>query len=424
MGGISLNKPVTLSIVGFGNRGRDAYARRIAKYTNIKIVAVCDKNPDRRREAKELLGLSDAALFTDALQFFDEPRQSDAVIIATQDKDHVAHALAALDKGYNILLEKPISPDADECKKLTDAAAEKGLEIAVCHVLRYTPFYKEIKRVIDSKQIGEIVSISAAENVAYFHQAHSFVRGNWRNSKETSPMILAKSCHDMDILLWLAGKRCKRVSSFGSTYLFRPEKAPAGAAKRCTDGCPAEADCPYSANKIYITGSEHGVATGHKGWPLTVLNFNPTEENILEAIKTGPYGRCVYHCDNDVVDHQIVNMELEDSVTINFTMCAFTEKCYREIKVMGTHGSIIADTESNIITVDRFGNGSEIIDVKALPESNEGHGGGDSGIVNAFIDSITSGKPMETSIRRSTESHIVALAAEESRLNGGKVIEV
>ena len=294
----------------------------------------------------------------------------------------------------------------------------------VCHVLRYTPFYGELKRLIDAGTIGDVVSIQAIENVAYWHQAHSFVRGNWRNSNETSPMILQKSCHDMDILLWLAGKHCERVSSFGGLRLFKPECAPEGAAARCLDGCKVKENCPFDAERFYITD---GVLKGKTGWSMDVLALHPTEESIRKALECGPYGRCVYHCDNNVVDHQVVNMELEGGATVSFTMCAFTSRSHREIKIMGTKGDIAANMGDNIIDVGVFGKEHRYIDVNKLASDFSGHAGGDNRMVSELLDLVAGtadGKTALTSIDRSLESHYAALAAEYSRLHGGKSVEL
>jgi len=364
--------------------------------------------------------------FNSAEEMLEQEKLADVMFICTQDRQHVGHAIPALRKGYHILLEKPISPLLDECREILKVANECKRQVIICHVLRYTPFYGKLKEIIDSGIIGDIVSVQAIENVGYWHQAHSFVRGNWRNSDLSSPMILQKCCHDMDILLWLTGKTCKTVSSFGGTYLFRPEMAPDGAALRCTDGCKVKESCPYDAEKIYITNESTGIKSGNTGWPLDVLALHSTEENIRHAIETGPYGRCVYHCDNNVVDHQVVNMLMEDGTTISFTMCAFTSKIHRQIKVMGGMGEINADMGTNIIDVCTFGGHHEVVEITKISENLSGHGGGDVRMVEDFIDSLITGKcdGLLTSLDKSVESHFKALAAEQSRLQGGKCISM
>lgn len=423
-----MDKKLKVAIVGLGGRGKDTYAPTAKLFADkMEIVAIADIVPEKVDYVAKEYGIPRSACYTSAEEMLKEDRLADIMFICTQDKQHVPHALPALRKGYHLLLEKPISPSLEECQEILRVATKYNRHVVVCHVLRYTPFYTTLKSILDSGMIGDVVSVQGIENVAYWHQAHSFVRGNWRSSTETSPMILAKCCHDMDLLLWLTGKKCKSVSSYGSNYLFRSEKAPNGCAKRCLDGCLVKETCPYDAEKIYITSPQTGVATGHTGWPCNILALEPTVENITTALQEGPYGRCVYHCDNDVVDHQVLNMELEDGATINFTMCAFTSAMSRYTKIMGTHGDIIANMNTNTIDIGVFGQEHEIIDVSKLAADFSGHGGGDNRMVEEFLDMLINGTEPTgamTSLERSLESHYVALAAEASRLQGGSPIAI
>lgn len=420
-------KQITVAIAGCGGRGLDTYAS-VAKQIpeKMKIVAVADLLPERLQKARDQFDLTASQCYSTVEEMLEQPQLADVLFVCTQDRQHVGHAIPAIRKGYHILLEKPISPDAAECRALLQAARECNRYVVVCHVLRYTPFYRAVKQAIDSGAIGRPVSVQAIENVGYWHTAHSFVRGNWRDTNETSPMILAKCCHDLDILLWLTGQRCKTVSSFGDTALFRADKAPEGAALRCTDGCAIKESCPYDAEKIYLTNPQTGVLHGNTAWPCNVLQLFPTEENIRQALREGPYGRCVYHCDNNTVDHQIVNMQLEDGATISLTMCAFTSKGHRYLKVMGTLGDIEADMGRNIVEVTTFGHEPQIIDVTKLADDFSGHGGGDNAMVKEFIDFLADPEHhrMSTTLEASLESHYVALAAEQSRLDGGQAVAV
>ena len=389
-------------------------------------VAVADLDPAKVEKARNLYHIPEENCFSSAEEMLEQDRLADVMVVSTMDRQHVGHAIPALRKGYHILLEKPISPELSKCRELLEVASQCPGKIIVCHVLRYTVFYNTLKDLIQRGRIGDVVAICANENVGYWHQAHSFVRGNWRNSTQTSPMILQKSCHDMDILTWLLGKRCKAVSSFGSTQLFKPERAPEGAALRCLDGCKVKDTCPFDAEKIYITSPKTGLATGDS-WISSVLSVEHTLESTYKALREGPYGRCVYHCDNDVVDHQQTNLLMEDGSTISFTMCAFTENCYRTFKAMGTKGELEADMKSNLIHVRVFGQEEETIDVGKLSSDLKGHGGGDSGIVEDFLNMLlTDSQPNQrtTTLEHSMESHFIALAAEESRLAGGKVIHL
>jgi predicted dehydrogenase len=350
---------------------------------------------------------------------------ADVAIIATQDKQHYGHVIPAMQLGYDILLEKPASTTVQECNEIAQAAKRYNRRVAVCHVLRYTVFYQLLKFYIDSGRIGEAVSVNHSENVGWWHQAHSFVRGNWRNSEESCPMILAKSCHDMDILRWLIGKKCLRVSSFGSTMHFKSECAPAGAAKRCLDGCKAKAACQYDAEKIYAFQRYGSLG---KGYSLAnALIEEKTTEELYKALREGPYGRCVYHCDNDVVDHQVVNLEFEGGITASFTMCGFTNKFSRDTKIFGTRGDIVADMETNKIYITTFGQPTETIDVAEYTQDFSGHGGGDNRMLEEFLTYVRGDCAISgtlTTIETSIESHIISLSAEQSRLRNGASVDI
>lgn len=423
-----MQKQVTAAIAGLGSRGKDVYAPMSRLFPEkLKITAVADPDPSRVMQMREEYRIEEDRCFGSAEEMLEQPRLADVMIIATQDRQHVRQAVRAMERGYDILLEKPVSPELDECREIVRRAEELKRKVVVCHVLRYTPFYQTVKSLLDAGRIGEVVSVMAVENVGYWHQAHSFVRGSWRDSDTTSPMILQKCCHDMDMLLWLIGKTCESVSSYGDTYLFKKEKAPAGAAHRCTGGCRVKEACPFDAEKIYLTDKETGVLEGNCGWPANVLTMHPDGESVRRALEEGPYGRCVYYCDNNVVDHQVVNMNMTDGSTVSFTMCGFTADCSRYAKLMGTKGQIIADMGANTIEVTPFGKDAELIDVSRMAEDFSGHGGGDRGLMSAFLDLVTGEQSEDdtiSSVERSLESHYIALAAEESRRNGGAVIRM
>lgn len=422
-----MQKPITVAIAGLGGRGKDTYApMALSRPDLMKIVAIADIVPEKVADVAKTYGVPPEGCFSSAEEMLAQPRLADVLFVCTQDRQHVGHAIPALEKGYHILMEKPISPVLSECQRVLQAAKKAQRQVVVCHVLRYTPFFQKIKEVIDSGRIGRVVSVQSLENVVYWHQAHSFVRGNWRREEDTSPMILQKSCHDLDILLWLLGERCARVSSFGSLSYFREENAPAHSAARCRD-CQAREGCPYDAYKIYLTDEETGVLHGHTGWPADIVCMHPTEAGIRAALEDGPYGRCVYRCDNDVVDHQVVNMELEHGQTIGFTMCAFTKTGGRTLKIMGTHGDIRADMHENFIDVEVYGGETEHIDVRTLAADLSGHAGGDIRMVEEFLEMLAAGgQPSGTlsTLEASIESHLAALAAEHSRKHGGASVEI
>lgn len=299
-------KQITVAIAGLGSRGKDTYAQ-VAKLVpdKMKIVAVADINEEKVKLAAEEFAVPAENCFNSAEEMLEKEQLADVMVIATQDRQHVGHAIPALRKGYHLLLEKPISPVLEECQELVKVAKECNRKVVVCHVLRYTPVYQKVKEILDAGTIGDVVSIMALENVGWWHQAHSFVRGNWRNKELSSPMILQKCCHDMDLYLWLANKECKSLTSYGSTHLFKEECAPDGCAKRCLGGCKVKEKCCFDAEKIYLEHHLKGFKRGNREWPVNVLvTGEVTEEALMEALKNGPYGRCVYHCDNNVVDHQ------------------------------------------------------------------------------------------------------------------------
>ena len=420
--------PVTVAICGLGSRGKDTYAKMAQILPEkMRIAAVAEPDEEKRCAVRDLYGVPEDMCFHTGEEMFARERLADVAFICTQDRQHVGHAVAALRAGYHLLLEKPIAVAMEDVRLIERTAQEMGRSVVVCHVLRYAPFFEVIRAAIERGEVGEVACIQALEHVGYWHQAHSFVRGNWRREDESAFMLLAKCCHDLDYLVWLSGQRCARVSSFGSLRHFRPEHAPEGAAARCTAGCAAKDSCPYDAEKIYLTNEKTGVLAGNTGWPCNILSQNPTEATIREAIEHGPYGRCVYACDNDVVDSQIVNMEMEDGTLCQLMMTAFSAHGGRTIRVMGTRGSIEADMNENIVRIMPFGGEAQVIDVAKLGRDLAGHGGGDGRLVEELLTMHgDTGRPTArmTTLQSSAESHYIAFAAEQSRRNGGAAVEM
>ncbi len=404
-------------IIGAGNRG-NGYSHWISEgHGNFEVVAVADPVKARRESLGERHNVSSEMLFESWEDVAKKEKFADVVLICTMDRDHLAPTLAMIEKGYDILLEKPVAPTPEECVKIKNAAAEKGVKILVCHVLRYTNFFRKIKEVIDSGKLGRIMSIEHDECVGNTHQAHSFVRGNWGNSEKSSSMLLQKSCHDMDILQWLIGKKCKRVQSFGSRTYFTKENAPKDAPDYCIDNCPHSETCYYNAVKLY-----------EDVWYQRVITKNPdpTEEEVDWALRNTQYGKCVFKCDNDVVDHQVVNLEFEDGCLANFNMCAFNEGG-RHLRIMGTKGELTGAAGARMLDFFSFETRKhEEIDTNAGKEGiKNGHGGGDPGIINALYEYLTDNcdDSALSTIDISSENHMIAFAAEESRLTG-KVVDV
>ena len=401
-----------LALIGAGQRGM-IYADFAFDSKKAEITAIVEPDEERRKTAAERFLVPEERCFSSAGEFFREGKIADAIIIASMDRDHYKQTMAALELGYDVLLEKPISPDPRECLDIEEKANQKGCRVIVCHVLRYTNFFAAIKNIIDSGELGRLISIQHNENVGNFHIAHSFVRGNWRRSDLSSPLIMQKSCHDMDILTWLAGSEAKRISSFGSLKYFKEENAPDNSSDRCLT-CAAAGECRFDARKAYlpVIGS----------WPATAVTKDQTEEGIEKALIDGPYGRCVYRCDNDVCDNQVVLIEFKNQVTVSFNLSGFTNKMSRTIKVMCENGEIRGDDSQNILEITKFvSNASDSFEQRIINtgSTQSGHGGGDSGLMEDFLRQLsTHGNNSRSSVSQSVQSHMMAYAAEQSRITG------
>ena len=417
-------KKLSVAIIGCGSRGCETYGRLVYDKSDLfEIVALCDVRQDRLDKYGKEFAIPKQMCFLGEDEFFKE-RRADVLFVCTLDKDHVRIAIKALKLGYHLLLEKPITSDLDECKALLEAKKESGKEVIVCHVLRYADAFVKVNELIDNGVIGDLVSIQALEQVGWFHQAHSFVRGNWRDTIETTPMIMAKCCHDLDLLQFYAKSRCKTVASVGDLRFFKKENMPSDATHMCVD-CPKVDKCPYSAKIIYIDGWKSRGKPGNQ-WPFNVITeANPlTEAALNDAIKHTNYGRCVFDCDNNAVDNQIVMLEFENGITASLTMMGFTGCCGRVMKFYGTIGEIDLDEEKGVIEVKRFALPIERINIGDLMnQDNMAHGGGDYKIVESLYNAITN-KNAKTTLEASIESHLMAIAAEKSRLNNGKVIKI
>ena len=412
-------KKKKLILIGGGHRGK-IYAELGKKLEKFEIVAVAEPIKIRREYLAKEHGIPENMCFETWEPLLELGKIADAVIIATMDRDHYAPAMKAIELGYNLLLEKPVSPVPEECEKIEAAAAKRGVQVLVCHVLRYTPFFRAIKKLIEDGKVGEIMNIDHVEGVGNVHQSHSFVRGNWGNSKRSSFMLLQKSCHDLDILQWLIDKDCKRVQSFGHLSHFKRANAPEGSTERCFDGCPHLDTCVYSAKRNYLERKWDGNwfrCSATKSFEMT------DDETLMKSIEGNQYGKCVYKCDNDVVDHQTVNMEFEDGITVTFTMSAFNLGG-RRIRIMGTKGELIASAESPVIIYNDLTTETaheiSIEDAVASDSIISGHGGGDSGIMCSLYDMLNGDTDAAklSNISISVKNHKIVFAAEKSRLEG------
>lgn len=407
-------------IIGCGARGGETYGRYFHESGNAEIVALCDTNAERLSSFAKEFGIAENMCFAKASDLFALGKVADAAVVSNFDRDHYAVAMQAMALGYNLLLEKPISDSIEECTNIRDYAVAHGLTVTVCHVMRYTSYYRYLKQLLVAGEIGEIMGIEQTEDVAYWHMAHAFVRGNFRNSDETSPMILQKCCHDMDLLVYLTDARPEYVTSVGSLRHFTAQNAPKGAADRCVN-CKVK-NCPYNAVDFYVGNYKQLKAENRPTnvWPYAQVTVEPTEERLLAALKTGPWGRCVYHSDNNVVDHQFSIVHFTNGLVGTLTMIGFSADGGRQTHVYGTEGEVYLDEQARTITLQKFGEKKKVVSFDSLATDFSGHGGGDKVMLAEFCESLFTGKTtLNSDIVRSVDSHLMCFAAEQSRQNNG-----
>ena len=409
----------TAIIIGAGGRG-NAYAAIMKKMPDrFDVVGVADPIASRRNDIKEMFDLPDESCYQEYEEILSKPKMADIAVICTMDDMHTKPALMAIERGYDLLLEKPVAQTPQECAAIALAAEQKGVSVLVCHVLRYTPFYTTVKRLVMEGAIGDVMSVMAVEGVGNIHQSHSYVRGDWHREDETTPMLLAKCCHDLDIIQWIVDKPCRKVSSFGKLSHFTPENAPDGAPERCFEQyCPAREECPYSCEKVYLKpGCNFMQRAAGRGYSK---GFTPTLEEIEEGLRHTNFGACAYHAGNDVVDHQVVNMEFEGGVTASLSMNAFNYGG-RYIRIFGTKGELYANASDKAVTVFSFDTREWVR--HSVTETDEsiagGHGGGDDGIIAELYDYLSDNYTgfCAASIDVSVKNHMIGFAAERARHN-------
>jgi predicted dehydrogenase len=408
--------PIELVVVGAGNRGYHAYGSYAKAHPGeVQVVAVAEPDEDRRERFSEAHGIPLDRQFRSWDELAARPRLARAAVNTTMDRTHHASTLALLEAGYDVLLEKPMATSPAECVELVHAAEQRGRILQICHVLRYAPFFRTIYDVVTSGRLGDIVSFEWNENLVYWHFAHSFVRGRWGSSKTSAPMILTKCCHDLDLLVWMLG-RPARVASFGSLTHFRPERAGPEIPERCTDGCPIEADCAYFAPRIYIERDP-----GH--WARDPVSLDHSPAALRRGLETGPYGRCVYRSDNDVVDHQVVVLEYANGLSASLTMQGNSPVEGRTVRIDGMRATLFGNEARQQLEVhDHLTGRVETLHPDMAAAS--GHGGGDSGVLHDFLQALQSGeRHVLTSAADSLVSHLLAFAAEEARVNH-RVVEM
>jgi predicted dehydrogenase len=417
--GVAVSRPLRFAIAGAGARGA-AYARHLQQAGGRAVVTtVAEPRPGVRAEIAAQHGIAGDQQFGRWEDLVAAPRTCDAVVISVQDSDHLAAARAFARAGYDILLEKPMAPTEAECWQIVEECERAGVFLGVCHVLRYTPYTQLIREQMRAGAIGDVVNVQHLEPVGFWHFAHSYVRGSWRDSTTAAPVLLTKASHDIDWLSYIIGRPALRVVSFGSLHHFRPDQAPEGAAERCVD-CQVERSCPYSAVRIYRRGLD---PSARESYFTAVMAPELTPSAVEEALRHGPYGRCVYAGGNDVADHQIVGIDYTDGVTAGFSLSAFTPVQNRRTRIFGTRGQIT--TDGNRVWVFDFltQETAEHTLTVAGASAGEGHAGGDAAMITAFVDALADGDVAAFSSdgRTSLMTHSIVFAAERSRATGSVV---
>ena len=401
--------PSTIAVLGAGGRGSSIGTAINGLPHLARVVAVADPDAGKVAQLGDACGVAAGGRFASWQDFLASGMQVDGVVIATMDQDHVEPAIACLQRGWHVILEKPMAPNLEDCQRIEAAQRASGRCMTVCHSLRYQKAFRTVRDLVADGAVGRLMTIDLIEQVSWWHQAHSFVRGNWGNSGRSAPMILAKSCHDLDYLAFLTGAPALRLMSYGHLSYFTLANTPAGAPKRCSDGCPHESTCAYSALKAYVYGERNH-------WPASVCS--PTDHSLeahLAAVRNGPYGRCVWQCDNDVVDHQVIALEFPGEITATFTMTAFTQEGGRRLRVHGTHGVLEFNDHAQEITITTFATGN--VQRISVARESGGHGGGDTRMVRDWLEALRSGDSagLVSTAQESLRTHAMAFAAERSR---------
>ena len=432
------NRPITAIIVGAGHRSF-VYSE-LAK-TNpemLKIVGVADPNPIRRKKAMDYFGFKEDMCFENAEELAKKGKLADTVINGTMDEQHLETAVPLLDAGYDMLLEKPFAPNEEEMRQIVNCAKKNNSKVMICHVLRYTPFYYAIKERIVNGEIGDIINIQTTEHVSYHHLSTSYIRGKWANSDKChTSMLLAKCCHDLDIIMWMMSEtKPKQISSFGGKFQFKPENAPKEAGTICMKDCPLVDTCVYSTKRLYI---DHPDRWAFYVWDALEGKKNVTIEDKIALMKSdSPYARCIYKCDNNVVDHQSVLINFESGATGTHNMVGGSAEPRREIHIIGTKGEIFGNFEESKFTVLKIDPSPdahneecdvEEVDLRVTGDmvgAYGGHGGGDERLAADFVKFIRGEKPSLacTSIFDSVAGHLSVYLADKRRENGGMPMDV
>ncbi len=417
-------KKLRIAAIGCGSRARTYLSIASQFPDQWEIVGGADPIEERVEFIKGLSSSDTFQSFSSAEELLAADKFADVVIIATQDNYHYEPAKKALKKGYHLLLEKPACQTLDQAVEIAELAEKQQCKVILCFVLRYTQIYRTVKSIIDSGKLGDIISLRASEGVGAWHQAHSYVRGHWSKSAQSTPMIVAKCSHDLDIISWFMGQPCQRVSSFGSLSYFNSKNRQPGSPDNCLDGDEAHKEnCDFCAQKY--------LDEDMKNWLKLVYpdpNGLDDTEKVTEWLKNSPWARNAFSCDNDVVDHQVVNMEFANGATAALTMTAFDMG--RTIEIYGTKASLRAGDaikshfDKDIVIRHHLSGEIENLTLPDLPEEDyKGHGGGDYGLVEA-LNALITGDSVDGTIQQTIESHRIGFAAEASRLANGLPVEL
>jgi predicted dehydrogenase len=407
-------KKVNLGLIGAGNRGQGIFGQYALDMPHrAQFTMVVEPDAPKREQFARMHKIPAERCFASIREMEKaELKDLDGVVIATIEDERFEPIRIAMARNWHILVEKPLCTNEQELIRLYDACIDYKQILIVCHQMRLTPIYKTIKSLVDSGRYGTITCLQHSENLCYSHMAHSFVRGFFNNSRLT-PMLLAKSCHDMDILTYITGRKINKVSSFGSLNYFRKENCPPGAPEFCLEGCPHSKTCPFDVMKIYFDEYTDPAY-------IRQLGVVRDKDHLRELMLRHQFGRCVFQSDNDVVDNQVVSVEMDDSTTSSFTMCGTNGTERRMMKISLTNGEIEYRGLEPKITVWSFEpNLREEITVKITGT----HSGGDRAIMENFCDAIVTGDRsiLLTPLKDSLEGHLLVFAAEEARRNSAVV---
>ncbi|MBK8883070.1 MAG: Gfo/Idh/MocA family oxidoreductase [Bacteroidales bacterium] len=407
------DNPIRVAVIGAGVRGTSLARKLTSSSLSAVIKAVAEPDEEKRNSFVQEFGLPADAAFSDWAHLTEKFDQCDAAIIATLDNQHAGPAVACLNRGWHILLEKPLADKFSDCKLIVKTHEERKKVVAVCHTLRFMEGFRKVKQTLELGTIGKLIHVEHMEAIGNLRFAHNYVRGRWSAEKENTFLLLHKCSHDIDYINWLFSEPCLRVSSFGSLKYFTSANAPYESTSRCTDGCPLNDTCHYSAYKLYVD-------TNLEEWPARDICRIHTRDEHLNAVKNGPYGVCVWHAGNDVVDHQVVMMEFDGGATATCTLSGYSATNGRRIRLQGTQGELLFDEAAGTISTKKFtGNEEEIVRITAPlsyhPEDQE--------IVDEWLSSIIHSTSVTVDAGEALRTHAVVFAAEISR-NEKRTVEM